>query len=151
MTVPPTDTPAKAVFAAVVLVMFAVGTVAPLAMVQTWGRSVPRRLLLVVAWAGAALLVARGGAGVVDTVLRESGLAPDGLTGLTYEQVTGDAAPTAYTVWSGVGIDLDFLLGGVLFGRLARRFRDQPSGVADDDSRPTTDRASRTSVAPEGA
>jgi hypothetical protein len=97
--------------------------VLPLAMFQRWGRRLPRWLLLGAAWFASAVLLLRAVAGLLDTALRETGIARNGLTGLTYEQVTGIADPSAYTKWSGVGIDLIFLTGGVLFGLAALAFR----------------------------
>jgi hypothetical protein len=43
-------------FDAVIYVMVAVGIVLPLALARRWGRRVPRRMLLRVAWTGCALL-----------------------------------------------------------------------------------------------
>jgi hypothetical protein len=64
--------------------------------------------------------------------LRESGLARNGLTGLTYEEALGVANPSAYTRWSSIGIDAVFTLGAALFGwaalraQLSRRRRTPP-------------------------
>lgn len=104
---------------AVITVMFAVGIVLPLALTRPWGRRIPRWAALFCLWTGCALVAVRGGAGLLDTALRGTGLAPHGLTGLTYEQITGDAHPSAYTIWSGVGIDAYFVLGGILYGLTA--------------------------------
>ena len=54
-------------------------------------------------------------------MLRFSGLVETGLSGLTDEQVLGTARPSAYTIWSTVGIDSFFAAGGLLFGGAARR------------------------------
>ena len=72
-------------------------------------------------WAGAAVLTARGIIGVVDDALRFTGLVETGLSGLSDEQVLGTAHPSAYTIWSTIGIDAFFAAGGLLFGRAARR------------------------------
>jgi hypothetical protein len=120
---PVPETSGDYVFAVVVSAMFAVGTVLPLAMFQRWGRRLPGWLLLAAAWFACAILVLRAVAGLLDSALRETGIARNGLTGLTYEQVTGIADPSAYTKWSGVGIDVIFLTGGVLFGLSALAFR----------------------------
>ena len=120
---PPLEDAGDVAFAAVIGAAFVVGAVLPLGFVHEWGDLVPFRARLAAAWFGSLLLVARGVLGLVDTALRELGLAELGLTGLTYEQITGDAHPTAYTLWSGSAIDAWFALGGVLFGVLARRAR----------------------------
>ncbi|AUA10678.1 hypothetical protein CFP59_02777 [Streptomyces malaysiensis subsp. malaysiensis] len=120
---------------AVIVGMFAVGIVLPLALTRPWGRRIPRRAALFCLWTGAALVAVRGGAGLLDTALRSTCLAPHGLTGLTYEQITGDAHPSAYTIWSGVCVDAYFMLGGVLYGltalRLGRRARPRRPVTAD--------------------
>jgi Protein of unknown function (DUF3995) len=104
-------------FTIVVSAMFAAGIAVPLAVIRDLG---PRRLLAGLLWAGAAVLAARGLAGLVDDALRLGGLAETGITGLTDEEVLGSADPSAYTIWSTVGIDSFFLAGGLLFGRAAR-------------------------------
>jgi hypothetical protein len=104
-------------FMTVVSAMFAAGIAVPLAVMRGVG---PRRLLAGLLWAGAAVLAARGLSGLLDDALRFSGLAETGLTGLTNEEVLGSADPSAYTIWSTVGIDSFFVAGGLLFGRAAR-------------------------------
>jgi hypothetical protein len=104
-------------FTVVVSAMFAAGLAVPLAVIRDVG---PRRLLAGLLWAGAAVLAARGLSGLADDALRFTGLAETGLTGLSNEQVLGAADPSAYTIWSTVGIDAFFLAGGLLFGRAAR-------------------------------
>ena len=118
-------------FSAALLAMTVAGTVLPLALAQEWGRRIPRPLLLFAAWTGCVLLGARGLAGVCDDVVRATGLLPDGLTGMTMEQVTGSAHPSAWETFAGASTDVLFLTGGVAFGlaavayrpRLARRVR----------------------------
>jgi hypothetical protein len=100
----------------VVLAMFVAGVLVPLALVRPWGRNVPRWMLLTLAWIGSGVLSARGVAGIVDTLLRVTSVLPGGLTGLSNEQVFGQARPSAYILWSGSAIDAYFLLGGILFG-----------------------------------
>jgi hypothetical protein len=115
-TQPKVDSLAKWVFSIVVYIMFAVGTVVPLAIYQDWGRRrVPPWMLAWCCWIGAAILLVRGVSGVLDSSLRGTGLMHKGLTGLTYKQEMGVAHPSAYTLWSSSAIDLYFTLGGVLF------------------------------------
>jgi hypothetical protein len=110
------------VFTVVVIALFVAGTVVPLASVRPWGHVMPRWMLLSALWAGCAILLLRGGAGVVDELLRVTGLSSTGLTGLTREEVTGLTDPSAAVLWSGRAIDAYFLLGGILFGFAARAY-----------------------------
>ncbi len=114
-----TDSVTGWVFTVVVATMFCCGLAVPLALLRPWGLRVPRRLLLVLMWIGAVVLVARGGMGLLDGLLRTLGM-DTGLTGLSYERTLGDASPSAYTLWSSAAIDAIFLAGGVLFTRSAR-------------------------------
>lgn len=107
------------IFDVAVLAMFVAGLVVSLALVRPWGRKIPRRMLLILAWLGCAVLAARGGAGIVDHLGRVAGVLPRGLTGLSYEQILGQAHSSAYTLWSGAAIDAFFLVGGILFGVVA--------------------------------
>ena len=108
-------------FTVVVAGMFAAGLAVPLAIARGAG---PRRQLVWLLWAGAAVLVLRGAVGVADDVLRLTGLSETGLSGLTDEEVLGTADPSAYTVWSSVGLDAFFALGGSLFAWAAHRASD---------------------------
>jgi hypothetical protein len=103
----------------VVLVMVAVGTVLPLALAQAWGRRIPRPVLVSAAWTGCVLLGARGLMGVADDVVRATGILPNGLTGLTMEQVSGTAHPSAWELFAGGFTDLLFTCGGLAFGLAA--------------------------------
>jgi Protein of unknown function (DUF3995) len=106
------------VFTVAVAGMFAAGLAVPLAIARGAG---PRRLLAGLMWAGAAVLVLRGAIGLVDDVLRFTGLAETGVSGLSDEQVLGTADPSAYTIWSTVGLDSFFAAGGLLFAWAAHR------------------------------
>jgi hypothetical protein len=119
-------------FSVTVVALFVAGAIVPLASVSTWGRVIPRRLLLGALWTGAAILMLRGAAGMLDETLRVTGLSPTGLTGLTREQVTGSADPSANVLWSGRAIDAYFVLGGVLFGLAARAYQRAPHPRAAD-------------------
>ena len=115
----PPSSVAGLAFNVAVLAMFVAGLVVPLALVRPWGQRFPRRMLLVLAWLGSVVLAARGGAGIVDSLLRVAGVLPRGLSGLTYEQILGQAHPSAYTLWASAAIDAYFLIGGACFGAAA--------------------------------
>jgi hypothetical protein len=114
-------------FTVSVVAMFAAGLVVPFAVMRGRG---PRRLVLGLLWAGAAVLAARGLAGLADDALRFIGLAERGLSGLSDEQVLGTAHPSAYTIWSTVGLDSFFAAGAVLFAAAALHGRDVAFGRA---------------------
>jgi hypothetical protein len=108
------------IFNIVVAGMFAAGLTVPSAFTRPWGRRVPRRLLVWSMWAGCVVLIARGGIGLVDDLLRFTGLLDDGLTGLSNEDVLNSAHPSTYTMLSTLAVDSIFLIGGLLFGYAAR-------------------------------
>jgi hypothetical protein len=120
--------------------MFAAGFAVPSALASQWGRRLPRRLLVRMMWAGAIVLLLRGGSGLVDDVVRFSGLYGGGLTGLSTRDVLNSAHPSTHTKLSTVAIDSIFFVGGVLFGRSARlarsvsrsrRLRDPLAGIGN--------------------
>ncbi|GGW81732.1 hypothetical protein GCM10010503_68790 [Streptomyces lucensis JCM 4490] len=123
--IPETRTTEDYVWSFAITSMFVVGIVLPLALTRPLGRRIPRWITACCLWIGAALLVVRGGAGLLDTALRETGWADRGLTGLTYQQITGDAHPSLTTKVSGSCIDAYFVLGGLLYGRAALLHRRQ--------------------------
>lgn len=136
-TEPTVDSAAKWVFTILVDLMFLVGTVAPLALYQDWGRRIPAWMLAWSCWIGAAILLLRGFSGVLDTSLRGTGLVRNGLTGLTYKEELGVTHPSAYTFICGTAIDLYFTVGGVLFLAAAiayRRSRHRAVHPSWDDS-----------------
>lgn len=79
-----------------------------LALVRPWGRVVPRRLLLVAAWAGCVVLVLYGGLYVVGGALVLAGAV----------EVSGPLDRTALW-WHVLVWDLWFLVWGVLLGLAA--------------------------------
>jgi hypothetical protein len=87
------------------------GAVVALALVRPWGRVVPRRLLLVMAWAGAVVLVVYGGLYVAGGALALAGVV----------EVAGAEDRTALW-WHVLVWDLWFLVWGVLLGVAAWRF-----------------------------
>ncbi len=114
-----TSSPAGWALTFAVGAMFLAGLVVPLALVQRWGRRIPRRLLLALTWIGGLVLGLRGASGLLDGLLRAVGV-DGGLTGLSYEQTLGTADPSAYTLWSSTAVDLLFFVGGILFTDAAR-------------------------------
>ncbi|MFC1431855.1 hypothetical protein ACEZDB_14500 [Streptacidiphilus sp. N1-3] len=111
-------------FSVLVYLMVAIGIAVPLALAgPAWGRRIPRRLLLFLAWAGSALLLVRGLSGVADDLLRATGVLRDGLTGLTEAQSMGTAHPSWWAVFAGDATDALFLAGGLVFGLAALSFQ----------------------------
>ena len=73
-----------------------------LALVQPWGKRLPRLLVGGLAWCGSAVLVLRGGAGAAQTA---------------YVAATGRSIFTVYRLW-----EVWFCLGALLFGLSTWRF-----------------------------
>jgi hypothetical protein len=110
------------IFGVAVVAAFPVGGWACVAIARGSLRDGMRRLVVPLIWFGSALLALRGGAGLVDDIVRAIG-ARHGITGLTIEQVTGSVHPSASELWSGRVTDAYFVAGGLLFGLLADRSR----------------------------
>lgn len=110
--------------------MFAVGLAVPVAFTRPWGKPIPRRLIVWLMWVGALILLARGGAGLLDDLLRFTGLDDRGLTGLSTADVAASAHPTTYTKVSTIALDTVFLLGGLLFTRTAHLARTARTATA---------------------
>ena len=100
-------------------VLKAAGAVLALALVRPWGRVLPRRVLLVVAWAGAVVLVGYGGLYVVGGALALGGVV----------EVAG-AGDRAALWWHVLVWDLWFLVWGVLLGVAVWRFGRLSAAVA---------------------
>ncbi len=95
-----------------------------LAIARGWPQGRMRRAALIVVWLGCAVLVLRGGAGLIDDLTRAVGLLPNGITGLSDKQTMGAAYyRSASVLWSNNVIDAYFLAGGLLFGVLGCRYR----------------------------
>jgi hypothetical protein len=109
------------VFQVLVVVAFPLGAGVTLAIARGWELGRFHRGAAIVVGLASVVLTLRGGAGVVDELARVTGLLPNGLTGLTREQVTGSADPSAELLWSGRATDTYFVAGGLLFGWLAYR------------------------------
>ncbi|GAA5180399.1 hypothetical protein GCM10023322_12610 [Rugosimonospora acidiphila] len=119
VTTPKADSFADWAFTVALGVMFIIGAVVPLAFSMPWGAKLPGWTLVTCSWIGGVLLTLRGLSGLLDTALRSTGLAHNGLTGMTYQHTLGDAHPSAYTLWSTSSIDAYFLIGGILFCTVA--------------------------------
>jgi hypothetical protein len=111
------------VFEVFVDAAFPLGAFVPLAIARGWARGRLARVAAAIVWFGCGLLLLRGGAGVLDDLTRTTGLLDNGITGLSLEDTTGTAHPPASTLWAGYTTDAYFLAGGIIFGRLAVRYR----------------------------
>lgn len=87
----------------VVAAMCLIAAPVALALVQPWGRRVPRTLLAVLAWTGSVLLILRSTGSIVQSL---------------YRIATGTFRPTAMYAW-----ELWFYIGAVLFGVITWNFR----------------------------
>lgn len=122
-TLPALDSTPDCVFAIVVTGMFAAGFALPILLLSPWGKWLPTVLVRAALLFATGLLLLRGVAGFIDFTGRETGVLPRGISGLTYEQVTGIAQPDAYTRWSGLGIEAHFVIGGLAFALMYRAVR----------------------------
>lgn len=80
----------------------------------------PRWMFLTMAWTATIALVARGGIGVADDILRSTGVLTNGLSGMTIQDVYGEPHPSTYTMWSMRVVDGFFVFGGLVFGTALR-------------------------------
>jgi hypothetical protein len=104
-------------------VLFATGSVIALALIQPWGRVIPRPLLLLLSWVGGAILILKTLYGASVQALAVAGV-------ITWQQAQTligapiSQAPTAQegahiTLWNFLVWNPWFLLGGILFCALA--------------------------------
>lgn len=105
-----------------IVLMFVIGCILPLALAQPWGRRMPRWMRLSAAWTATGLLAARGLSGILDDLLRALGF-PRGLTGLTTAQTAGTSHITFWVQFSGVITDVLFAAGAVAFAAAALAHR----------------------------
>jgi hypothetical protein len=104
-------------------VLFAAGSVIGLALIQPWGRVIPRPLLLLFAWTGGALLLFKTLYGALLQVLAVAGV----ITWQQVQRLIGAPEAQAPTIQEGAQETLVnffvwnpwFLLGGILFCALA--------------------------------
>ncbi|MGV9311114.1 DUF3995 domain-containing protein [Streptomyces sp. NPDC003691] len=80
----------------------------------------PRWVFLTMVWTATIALLARGGIGIADDILRSTGILANGLSGMAVQDVYGEPHPSAYTMWSMRIVDGFFVLGGLLFGTALR-------------------------------
>ncbi len=100
------------------------GVWACLAIARGWQHGKMRRTAAIIVWLGCAVLVLRGGAGLIDDLTRAVGLLPNGITGLSHKQTMGAAYyRSASAIWSANATDGYFFAGGIIFGLLACRYR----------------------------
>ncbi len=90
-----------------------------LAIARGWARGRLAQAAAGIVCLGCALLLLRGGAGILDDLTRATGLLRNGITGLSTKDTTGH--PTL--LWSDYAIDSYFLAGGIIFGLLAASHR----------------------------
>ncbi len=115
------------IFEVVVVSAFPLGAWVCLAIARGWPRGKTRRTAVIIVWLGCAVLVVRGGAGLIDDLTRAVGLLPNGITGLSHKQTMGAAYyRSASAIWSANVTDAYFLAGGLLFGLLGCRYRPTP-------------------------
>lgn len=116
--------------------MWVIGCILPFALVQAWGRRIPRWMLLSAAWTATGVLAARGLSGILDDLLRAFG-SSRGLTGLTAAQTAGTSHLTFWVQFSGVTTDVLFAAGAVAFGTAAVAHRRMAlSRLSDRSSQP---------------
>jgi hypothetical protein len=108
-------------FTVVVAAAFPLGALVCLTIARGWARGPLACATSALVWLGCALLLLRGGPGVLDDLTRATGLLPNGITGLSLKDTTGHARLR----WSDWTIDAYFLAGGIIFGLLAVRHRAQ--------------------------
>jgi hypothetical protein len=125
---------ARVVFTVVSILMglmWVIGCMLPLALVQPWGRRIPRWLLLPAAWTASGVLTGRGLSGILDDLFRAFGF-PRGLTGLTVAETAGTSHVALWVQVAGVITDALFAAGAVAFGAAAVAYR----RLAHFDQRP---------------
>ncbi len=106
------------------VIAFPLGAWVSLAIARGWPRGRMRGAAAIIVWLACAVLVLRGGAGLIDDLTRAVGLLPDGITGLSHKQTMGAAYyRSASAIWSGNITDGYFLTGGLTFGAVAHRYR----------------------------
>jgi hypothetical protein len=109
------------VFTILVALMFVAGLVVPITLLRRPLGGRYERLLFALMWIGALVLIVRGGSGLVDDGVRQTGISGGGITGLSYRDTLGTTHPSTYALASTDAIDAYFLLGGILFSQAARR------------------------------
>ena len=104
-------------------VLFAAGSVIALALIQPWGRVIPRPLLLLLAWVGGAILILKTLYGASVQMLAVTGVITwqqaQTLIGAPVSQAPTTQEGVHMTLWNFLVWNPWFLLGGILFCALA--------------------------------
>ncbi|MBB3665276.1 hypothetical protein FB384_004229 [Prauserella sediminis] len=117
-TTPEVGSIATVAFSAAILVAFSTGLGLLVLSMFPGQRRPPPWVMTTYSATASIVLCARGMSGLIDTWLRETGLAEGGISGLTYHQIYGVADPNVETLWASHLMDSNFLAGGILFGLL---------------------------------
>ncbi|WP_029089688.1 DUF3995 domain-containing protein [Brevibacterium album] len=115
-TIPEVDSIAAVAFTAAILLAFTAGFVLIALSMRPVEHRPPGWVIATYSAIAGIVLCARGISGLIDTWLRETGLADGGLSGLAYQQIYGVADPNTATLWASCLMDINFVAGGILFG-----------------------------------
>lgn len=120
------------IYDSLIIFMSVVGAVFALATVSSWGRVLPRRLILFPLTVGCVLLVVRGGPGMVENFLVATQMTPRGVVGLFDSSVP---EMSAGEFWSTLAVNSFFFAGGLFLvpttRSYARRARTAPATQKD--------------------
>lgn len=114
-TVPEVDSIADIALTAAILLAFSAGVGLILLSLHPSDGMPPEWVMATYSSIAVIVLCARGVSGLIDTWLRETGLADGGFSGLSYQQIYGLADSNTQTLWASHLIDLTFIAGGLLF------------------------------------
>jgi len=124
----PWDYTAFMVYDSLIIFMSLVGAVLSLATVSTWGRTLPRWLVLLPLTFGCALLVVRGVPGMIENLLVVTGITPRGVVGLWDSSAQEISAGE---LWRTLVINSYFFVGALFLipttRSYARRVRTAPT------------------------
>ncbi|MGP3918588.1 DUF3995 domain-containing protein [Nonomuraea sp. 10N515B] len=116
------ENPAFLAYDLVVAVMCLTGAAVAVALAGARFTWIPRWVLLSGAWTATVLLTLRGVPGLVEGIMTQTGVLPNGFFGMSTTQVYGEPNPSAYTIWTMRVIDVYFALGGFLFAAALRGY-----------------------------
>ena len=129
-TTPEVDSIATVAFTVAILLAFSAGLGLVILSMSPCRHKLPLWVMTGYSATATVVLCARGVSGLVDTWLREAGLADGGVSGLTYQQIYGVADPSMATLGASHLMDINFVAGGILFGLLfttRERMRTKPT------------------------